>query len=54
MTRPAGLVSGGQLGPAVSFLARHPEALSSILLLSLSATIGASRTPLPCSQPLLH
>ena len=41
----AGLVSGGQLSPVASFLLRHPEALSSILVLSLSATTGAWSTP---------
>ncbi|EIE27556.1 DMT family transporter: UDP-galactose/UDP-glucose [Coccomyxa subellipsoidea C-169] len=35
-----GLVSSGQLLPALAFIARHPEALSSIFVLSLSATVG--------------
>ena len=35
-----GLVTAGQLAPALSFLHRHPAALSSILTLSLAATIG--------------
>ncbi|CAL5223690.1 g6242 [Coccomyxa viridis] len=35
-----GVVSSGQLGHAVSFLLRYPEALVSISVLSLSATAG--------------
>ncbi len=37
-----GVVSSGQLGHAVSFLLRYPEALVSISVLSLSATVGMS------------
>ncbi len=37
----AGLLTSGQLAPAVDFVVRHPEALISLLSLSLSATIGA-------------
>ncbi|KAK9917876.1 hypothetical protein WJX75_009158 [Coccomyxa subellipsoidea] len=35
-----GLVTSGQLLPALAFIRRHPEALSSIFVLSLSATVG--------------
>ena len=35
-----GLVTAGQLGPALSFVARHPDALTSIVALSGAATIG--------------
>ena len=35
-----GLVTAGQLGDALSFVARHPEALTSILTLSAAATVG--------------
>ncbi|BDA48713.1 Adenosine 3'-phospho 5'-phosphosulfate transporter 1 [Coccomyxa sp. Obi] len=35
-----GLVSSGQLLPALAFITKHPEALSSILVLSFSATVG--------------
>lgn len=35
-----GLVSAGQLMPAISFVTRHPEALTSIMMLSGAATIG--------------
>lgn len=35
-----GLLSAGQLGPALAFVARHPEALTSILALSAAATVG--------------
>lgn len=36
----AGLLSTGQLASALNFMARHPEALLSIFILSLSATLG--------------
>ncbi len=36
-----GLFSSGQLPLAFSFVSRHPDALSSMVLLSLAATIGA-------------
>ena len=35
-----GLISAGQLGDAISFVMRHPDALGSILTLSAAATIG--------------
>lgn len=35
-----GLISAGQLMPAISFVTRHPEALASIMMLSGAATIG--------------
>ncbi|KAI7845535.1 hypothetical protein COHA_000958 [Chlorella ohadii] len=35
-----GLVSAGQLMPAISFISRHPDALASILTLSAAATVG--------------
>ena len=42
----AGLLTSGQLAPAVDFVVRHPEALISLLFLSLSATVGAPLAPL--------
>lgn len=39
-----GLVTSGQLLPAVAFLARHPDAIAFILALSLAATLGAAHT----------
>lgn len=36
-----GLVSSGQLLPAVAFLQRHPETLYHIGALSAAATVGA-------------
>ncbi|KAL4428810.1 hypothetical protein ABPG77_005248 [Micractinium sp. CCAP 211/92] len=35
-----GLISAGQLMPALSFVTRHPEALTSIMTLSAAATVG--------------
>ena len=35
-----GLVGGGQLWEALSFVSNHPDALLFILLLSLAATLG--------------
>lgn len=35
-----GLISAGQLGDAISFVMRHPDALGSILTLSAAATMG--------------
>lgn len=35
-----GLLTAGQLGPAFAFVARHPDALASILTLSAAATVG--------------
>ena len=35
-----GLATAGQLGPALAFVSRHPEALSSILALSAASTCG--------------
>ena len=35
-----GLISAGQLGDAISFVMRHPDALGSILTLSTAATVG--------------
>ena len=35
-----GLISAGQLGDAISFVMRHPDALGSILTLSAAATVG--------------
>ncbi|KAL4451574.1 hypothetical protein ABPG75_007236 [Micractinium tetrahymenae] len=35
-----GLISAGQLMPAISFVSRHPEALTSIMTLSAAATVG--------------
>ncbi|GAB4819307.1 hypothetical protein N2152v2_006353 [Parachlorella kessleri] len=35
-----GLITAGQLMPALSFVSRHPQALSSILALSAAATVG--------------
>lgn len=35
-----GLLTAGQLGEALSFVARHPDALTSILTLSAAATVG--------------
>lgn len=40
MSRGAGMVSSGQLGLAIDFVTRHPEAFYSIASLSLAATIG--------------
>ncbi len=37
----AGLVTSGQLVPALSFVTRHPEALGSMFALSMAATLGA-------------
>ncbi len=37
----AGLLTSGQLGAALAFLSRHPDALASILILSCAATAGA-------------
>lgn len=37
-----GLVTSGELLPAVAFLARHPDAIAFILALSLAATLGAA------------
>ncbi|GLC44683.1 hypothetical protein PLESTB_000974700 [Pleodorina starrii] len=36
-----GLFSSGQLPKAISFASRHPDALSSMITLSLAATVGA-------------
>ncbi|KAK9839493.1 hypothetical protein WJX81_005583 [Elliptochloris bilobata] len=36
----AGLLTSGQLAPALDFVTRHPQALLSVLSLSLSATVG--------------
>ena len=38
----AGVISSGQLWPAVNLIAKHPKALISIFTLSLSATVGES------------
>ena len=35
-----GLVSAGQLMPALAFVSRHPEALASVMMLSGAATVG--------------
>lgn len=35
-----GLLTAGQLMPAISFISRHPDALTSILTLSAAATVG--------------
>jgi adenosine 3'-phospho 5'-phosphosulfate transporter B2 len=35
-----GLLSAGQLGEAVAFVGRHPDALTSMLTLSAAATLG--------------
>ena len=35
-----GLISAGQFGDAISFVMRHPDALGSILTLSVAATVG--------------
>jgi solute carrier family 35 (adenosine 3'-phospho 5'-phosphosulfate transporter), member B2 len=35
-----GLLTAGQLGEAIAFVARHPDALSSMLILSGAATVG--------------
>jgi adenosine 3'-phospho 5'-phosphosulfate transporter B2 len=35
-----GLITAGQLGPALSFVMRHPQALTSMITLSVAATIG--------------
>jgi len=35
-----GLLTAGQLGPSFAFVARHPDALASILTLSAAATVG--------------
>ena len=36
----AGLVGSGQLLPALAFVARHPDALLLMVLLSTAATLG--------------
>lgn len=35
-----GLITAGQLGPALSFVMRHPQAMTSMITLSVAATIG--------------
>lgn len=35
-----GLVSSGQLWPALAFIRQHPQALTSMLLLSAAASVG--------------
>ena len=40
---PAALFSSGQLPLAISFVQRHPDALTSVISLSMSATIGEAR-----------
>lgn len=37
----AGLFSSGQLPKAMTFATRHPDALSSMVTLSIAATVGA-------------
>lgn len=51
-----GLLTSGQLVPAVRFVLQHPRALGSIFALSMAATTGEGRTPLPagCLAPALQ
>lgn len=46
MSWHAGMVAGGQLGAALTFVSAHPDALLLIFLLSLAATLGGLTWPL--------
>ena len=50
----AGVISSGQLWPAVTLLSRNPQAIISILALSLAATVGEQQATVSYSQLVLR